>query len=99
MKITDTRESIELCTESGWSAYDITVDAPMDKETIHRLGALGVLTYLGMLKQPFYRIEEQYHMIKGIEGESKLRVAMLIGCEEILEEVRKILEEKAVCEG
>lgn len=92
MKVTETTESVELCTESGWSAYDVTVDEPIDAHTILELGSLGTLTYLSALKQPFYRIEEQYYMIKGLEGKSQLRVAMLIGEEQILDRVKDILE-------
>lgn len=94
MKVTDTRESIELCTESGWSAYDVAVDEEINKETVERLGALGDMTYLGMLKQPFYRIEQPYYMIKGLEGERSLRVAMLGGHEAVLQTVYQILERK-----
>lgn len=92
MKVTDRRESIELCTESGWQAYDLILDGQMDRDTIFRLGKLGDLTYLEMLKQPFYRIELNYYMIKGLEGADRLRVAMLTGHEEILERV-----EAAIC--
>ena len=34
MKVTDKRESIELCTESGWQAYDLVLDGEMDRDTI-----------------------------------------------------------------
>lgn len=99
MKPTDIRESIELCTESGWSAYDVFLDSPVDKAVIVRLGTLGTMTYLGMLRQPFYRVEEAYYMIKGLEGDHKLRVAMLNGKEEILERVCRILEAEDETQG
>lgn len=92
MKVTSVRESIELCTESGWSAYDLALDGKVDKGKIEELGTLGTLTYLGMLQQPFYRIEQPLYMIKGLEGADQLRVAMLVGEEEILDRVREILE-------
>ncbi len=91
MRVTDRRESIELCTESGWQAYDLILDGQMDRDTILRLGKLGDLTYLEMLKQPFYRIEQNYYMIKGLEGADRLRVAMLGGYEEILERVEEAI--------
>ncbi len=93
MKVLDKQESIELCTESGWNAYDLTVDEHIDKDTIKRLGSLGFLTYLGMLSQPFYRIEREHYMIKGLEGSRSIRVAMLNGEEEILERVTELLDE------
>lgn len=92
MKVTSVRESIELCTESGWSAYDLALDGKVDKGKIEELGTLGTLTYLGMLQQPFYRIEQPLYMIKGLEGADQLRVAMLAGEEEILDRVKEILE-------
>ncbi len=91
MKVIAVKESIELCTEAGWSAYDMFLDGKMDRETILKLGALGDLTYLEMLKQPFYRIEQNYYMIKGLEGADSLRTAMLTGHEEILERVKEII--------
>ena len=91
MRVTDRRESIELCTESGWQAYDLILDGQMDRDTILRLGKL---TYLEMLKQPFYRIEQNYYMIKGLEGADRLRVAMLTGHEEILERVEEAIAQR-----
>lgn len=92
MKVISVKESVELCTESGWSAYDMALDGRVDRETIIRLGSLGDLTYLEMLKQPFYRIEQPYYMIKGLEGSNTLRVAMLGGHEAILEQVTELLQ-------
>lgn len=92
MKIIDQKESRELCTESGWYAYDLMTDEPVTKQYIEALGSLGAFTYLGMLSQPFYRIEQEYYMIKGLEGEKTLRVAMLEGREDILQKVYAVLE-------
>lgn len=91
MKVIAVKESVELCTESGWSAYDMFLDGKMDRETILKLGGLGDLTYLEMLKQPFYRIEQTYYMIRGLEGADSLRTAMPDGHEEILERVKEII--------
>jgi len=99
MKVTDISESIELCTEAGWSAYDMAVDMPIDREAILNLGTLGDLTYLSALKQPFYRIQSRYYMIKGLEGKCQLRVAMLLGEEAVLERVREILEGRPCRQG
>lgn len=91
MKVIAVKESVELCTESGWSAYDMFLDEKMDRETILKLKDLGDLTYLETLKQPFYRVEQNFYMIKGLEGADRLRTAMLSGHEEILERVKEIL--------
>jgi len=92
MKVIETAESMELCTEAGWEAVDITVDAPIDREVILRLGTLGSLSYLRALKQPFYRIQAAHYMIKGLEGKCQLRAAMLMGEEAILDRIRELLE-------
>lgn len=86
-----------MCTESGWSAYDMFLDEEMDRETILRLGKLGDLTYLEMLKQPFYRIEREFYLIKGLQGADRLRVSMLDGHEEILERVKNVIQGNSIC--
>lgn len=68
MKITGKRPSREKCAESGWFATDYLMDAPIDREFILKLKSLGGFVYLDMLKQPFFKIENNYYMIKGIEG-------------------------------
>ena len=92
MKITGAGESAELCTEAGWSAVDFETDEPVSKTEIELLGSLGQLTYLGMLRQPFFRVESRYWLIKGLEGERVFRVSALNGEEAILERVRSLFE-------
>lgn len=76
MKIEKMQESIELCTEAGWYAYDFYLDEPVGKELILAFRGMGELAYLSMLRQPFYRVERQYLMIKGLEGQPQFRAAM-----------------------
>lgn len=95
MRVIEVRESLEPCEEAGWAAYDMILDTQMDEETIGRLGDLGALTYLGMLKQPFYRVEQPYYMIRGLKGARHLRVSMLRGEEEILGAVKQLLNGEA----
>lgn len=93
MKIDKIQESIELCTEAGWYAYDFHMERPVDRDVILALGSLGEMTYLSMLKQPFFRIERRYMMIKGLQGQSRFRVAMYKEEEEnVLQEVKKLVE-------
>ena len=94
MRVIEVRESLEPCEEAGWAAYDMILEGEMDRETIVRLGDLGALTYLGMLKQPFYRVEQPYYMLRGLEGARHLRVSMLRGEEEIMDAVRKLICEE-----
>ena len=37
---------------------------------------LWMRRYLDMLKQPFFKIENNYYMIKGIEGNDYFRIAV-----------------------
>ena len=68
MKIIGKRPSREKCAESGWFATDYLMDAPIGREFILKLKPLGGFVYLDMLKQPFFKIESDYYMIKGIQG-------------------------------
>ncbi|HIW20534.1 MAG TPA: hypothetical protein H9887_00705, partial [Candidatus Dorea intestinavium] len=57
MKVIETIRSKERCTESGWDAYDLVLSKPLDDAFIKALRPLGSLTYLAMLKKPFFKIE------------------------------------------
>lgn len=93
MKIDKIQESIELCTEAGWYAYDFHVEKPVERDVILALGELGELTYLSMLKQPFFRVERRYMMVKGLQGQTQFRVAMYKDEEEnVLREVKELVE-------
>ena len=76
MKIIGKRPSREKCAESGWFAWDYLLDEPVEREFILKLRPLGGFTYLDMLKQPFFKIENNYYMIKGIEGNDYFRIAV-----------------------
>lgn len=66
MKIIGKQPSREKCAESGWFAWDYLLDEPVEREFILKLRPLGGFTYLDMLKQPFFKIDSDYYMIKGI---------------------------------
>lgn len=90
MKITRMEESREPCTESGWYAYDIWLDETMEEKQIRMLGGHGDLTYLTGLRQPFYKLNQEYFYIQGIQGEAQLRLAVY------REEEEKVIRQ--VCE-
>lgn len=91
MKITDRAPSREKCAESGWFAYDYLLDGSIDRDFILQLRPLGGFVYLDMLKQPFFKIESDYYMIKGIQGNDYFRVAVHGGHEELLKEIEAFL--------
>ncbi|MDY3919808.1 MAG: hypothetical protein SOZ59_12575 [Candidatus Limivivens sp.] len=94
MKILERIESRERCAESGWYAYDYILDGPMDPEFIRSLRPLGSFVYLTMLAKPFFKIESDYFLIKGLEGDSFFRMAVHDDHHEKLAEVEAFLEEK-----
>ena len=75
MKITEIRESAETCSEAGWYAYDFYTEGPLTDNDIVRMRHLGSFLYLSMLKNPFFKVEGEYFLIKGVKGDSRFRVA------------------------
>ena len=63
MKILGKQPSREKCAESGWFATDYLLDAPIDRAFILSLRPLGSFVYLDMLKEPFFKIENDYFRI------------------------------------
>ena len=49
-------------------ATDYLLDAPIDRAFILSLRPLGSFVYLDMLKEPFSKLENDYYMIKGVQG-------------------------------
>lgn len=76
MKVLKRRKSLEMCSEAGWFAYDYLLDEPTDRNFILSLKPLGSFVFLDMLKQPFFKIETDHYVIKGIQGASFFRIAV-----------------------
>ena len=76
MKILGKQPSREKGAESGWFATDYLLDAPIDRAFILSLRPLGSFVYLDMLKEPFFKIENDYYMIKGVQGKDYFRIAV-----------------------
>ena len=75
MKIIGRIPSRERCAESGWYAWDLLLEQPMDDAFIRALHPLGSFIYLTMLARPFFKVESRYCFIKGLRGDDFLRVA------------------------
>ena len=104
MKILGKQPSREKCAESGWFATDYLLDAPIDRAFILSLRPLGSFVYLDMLKEPFFKIENDYYMIKGVQGKDYFRIAVhgkhedkLQRLEEFLYSLRLIACRTQVC--
>ncbi|MCI9372209.1 MAG: hypothetical protein HFI52_02245 [Lachnospiraceae bacterium] len=96
MKMIEVTESRERCAEAGWFAYDMIFDEPMEKTFIRSLETIGEsFVFLEMLKAPFFKLEAEHYMIKGVQGERFLRMAVHGDYPEELERVKGILENKA----
>lgn len=91
MKIIGKQPSREKCAESGWFAWDYLLDEPVEREFILKLRPLGGFTYLDMLKQPFFKIDSDYYMIKGIQGNDYFRIAVHGKHEDQLEELERTI--------
>lgn len=91
MKILGKQPSREKCAESGWFATDYLLDQPIDREFILSLKPLGNFVYLDMLKEPFFKIESDYYMIKGVQGKDYFRIAVHGKHEEELEKLERFL--------
>lgn len=76
MEIIEVKESRERCAESGWFAYDYFLSKPVDRDMIMALKPIGAMTYLPMLKKPFFKIESDYVFIKGMEKDDYIRIAV-----------------------
>lgn len=77
MKITDRRKSLEACTESGWEAFDLLTEAPLEDSDIEQLRqAEGSFLYMKQLKKPFFKIEYHTYIIKGVKGDCFFRFAV-----------------------
>ncbi len=91
MKLKEIIESRERCAESGWYAYDFCMDEPMTSDFIRKLKPLGNFVYLSMLAKPFFKIENDYYFIKGVEGNDFFRVAVHDHHKNLLEDIKSFV--------
>ena len=75
MKTIAITPSPEPCAEAGWHAVQFHLDQPVDRTLIMGLRHLGSLLVLEHVRQPFFKIESHYYMIKGLLGDMSIRVA------------------------
>ena len=92
MKIRKIEESREKCAEAGWYAYDYFLEEPMEDSFIYALRPLGSFVYLSMLKEPFFKIEGDCFMIKGVRGKDYFRAAVHDSNRAFLETVTEYVE-------
>ena len=76
MNIVQITRSPEPCTEAGWMAFQYYLEQPVSREFILGLRPLGSFVFLEGLAQPFFKIENEHYMIKGLLGDGSIRVAV-----------------------
>ena len=77
LKIIETRESLETCTEAGWNAIDCLLDEPMDDDFIESLRTIdGSFLYMKMLRKPFFKVENHNYILKGVKENRKQKKSL-----------------------
>lgn len=76
MKVLEIIPSRERCAEAGWYAYDFVLSRPMDDKFIEALRPLGSFLYMRMLRKPFFKVESEHFLLKGIQGDNFFRMAV-----------------------
>lgn len=66
MRITSRAKSAEPCAEAGWTAFDYHVDGTIDEPFIMSLRPLGAFMYMKSLARPFFKVESDNYIIKGL---------------------------------
>ena len=85
--------SRERCSESDWYAWDIILSDPMDADFIQSLrGFGGSFLFLTQLKKPFFKIESDCYMIKGVETDPFFRMAVHDAHREELKRMERYLQ-------
>lgn len=87
-------ESREHCAESGWYAFDFMLTGPMSEAYIGKLKKIGgSFLFLTMLKKPFFKLEAENYIIKGVLGNDFFRMAVQDDAKAELSRVEKYLVE------
>ena len=73
------------------NSWETAFKGEIDREFILSLKPLGSFVYLDMLKEPFFKIESDYYMIKGVQGKDYFRIAVHGKHEEELEKLERFL--------
>ncbi|MCD8210831.1 MAG: hypothetical protein LUC37_04720 [Prevotella sp.] len=92
MKIINRVESRERCVEAGWVAFDYYIDGVTTREFVLSLRSLGSFILMDKLKKPFFKIEADYYVIKGVLDQEFFRVAIHGGSLELLSKIETLIE-------
>lgn len=93
MTITRITPSPEPCQEARWAAWQWHLDSTVTRDFAVGLRSLGSLMLLDTLRQPFFKIESHHYMIKGLLGDSSIRVACHRDYQDELETIQHTIEQ------
>ena len=93
MRIIAITRSPEPCVEAGWQASQYHLDGVVSRQLVNALRPLGTLVLLDRLRQPFFKIEHHHYMIKGLLGDTSIRVACHRDHEEETIQIRKLIND------
>ncbi len=91
MKILEIIPSRERCAEAGWYAWDFLLDSPVDEALILSLRPFGSLLYLKNLSRPFFKVESDISLIKGLVGDPFFRLSAHDSRRDLVQEVEQYL--------
>ena len=92
MRITAITPSPEPCVEAGWHASQYHLDGQVTRDFVLTLRPLGSLLLLDQLRQPFFKIENHHYMLKGLLGDTSIRIAVHRDHEDQLPFILKYLQ-------
>lgn len=75
IKIIRRTRSTEPCAEAGWTAFHYYVDGKIDEAFIMSLRPFGSLLFMKNLAKPFFKVEADNHLIKGLLGDDHFLMA------------------------
>lgn len=74
-KITHRTRSTEPCAEAGWTAFHYHVDGEIDEPFIESLRPFGSLLFMKNLAKPFFKVEADNYLIKGLLHDDRFLMA------------------------
>lgn len=94
MRYTACIPSPEPCAEAGWHARHYLLEAPIDRAFILAMRPLGSFLFLADLAKPFFKVEADHFLIKGLLGDDFLRIAVHRDHDAELARIEALLFEK-----
>lgn len=91
MELIGKTTSTEPCAEAGWFAFYYHLNGEVSEPFIQALRPLGSFLFMKKLAKPFFKIESDYYMVKGLLHDDFFRVAVHKDHFEELERIEKFV--------